>query len=48
MGVAGEGAHSLATLFLYVAATELGLIQAVGTHATVLGHLAAGTLPTAP
>lgn len=40
--------HSLAALLLYVAATKLGLIQAVSANTTVLRHLAAGTLPAPP
>lgn len=43
-----RAAHSLAALLLYVAATELGLVQAVSADTTVLGHLAARTLPTPP
>lgn len=40
--------HSLAALLLYVAATELGLVQAISTDATVLRHLAARALSTPP
>lgn len=43
-----RGAHSLAALLLYVAASELGLVQAVSADTTVLGHLAARALPTPP